>query len=44
MRSTVLKTGKTVDQLETSVKMGKYKNWVSYEQWCELNVQGMART
>ena len=40
---TGLKAGKTVDELKTSVMMAKYKDWGSYEQWRELNVQGMAR-
>ena len=40
---TGLKAGKTVDELKTSVTMAKYKDWGSYEQWRELNVQGMAR-
>ena len=40
---TGLKAGKTVDELKTSVTMAKYKDWGSYDQWRELNVQGMAR-
>jgi len=40
---TGLKAGKTVDDLKTSVTMAKYKDWGSYDQWRELNVQGMAR-
>ncbi|MCP4874488.1 MAG: MBL fold metallo-hydrolase [Gammaproteobacteria bacterium] len=46
MRAAVLKglkAGKTVDELKATVKMEKYKNWGSYDQWRELNVQGMAR-
>ena len=38
-----LKAGKSVDELKTSVKMAKYKDWGSYDQWRELNVEGMAR-
>ena len=38
-----LKAGKTVDELKTSVTMAKYKNWGAYDQWRELNVEGMAR-
>ena len=38
-----LKAGKTVDELKDSVKMEKYKSWGSYDNWRELNVQGMAR-
>ena len=40
---TGLKAGKSVDELKTSVTMVKYKDWGSYDQWRELNVQGMAR-
>ena len=40
---TGLKAGKSVDELKTSVTMAKYKDWGSYDQWRELNVQGMAR-
>ena len=46
MRAAVLKglkAGKSVDELKKSVKMEKYSKWASYDQWLELNVQGMAR-
>jgi len=46
MRAAVLKglkAGKSVDELKQSVKMEKYSKWASYDQWLELNVQGMAR-
>ena len=38
-----LKSGQSVDQLKQTIKMEKYRDWASYEQWRELNVQGMAR-
>ncbi len=38
-----LKAGKSVDQLKQSIKMEKYKTWAAYDNWRELNVQGMAR-
>lgn len=38
-----LKAGKSVDELKASVKMEKYKNWESYDNWRALNVEGMAR-
>jgi len=38
-----LKAGKSVDQLKQSIKMEKYSSWGSYDNWRELNVQGMAR-
>ena len=46
MRAAVLeglKAGKSVDELKQTVLMEKYKDWGSYDQWRELNVQGMAR-
>ena len=39
-----LKAGKSVADLEQSVKMANYKDWASYDQWRVLNVQGMARS
>ena len=38
-----LNDGKSVDELKQSIKMEKYKTWAAYDQWRELNVQGMAR-
>ncbi|MCP4331538.1 MAG: MBL fold metallo-hydrolase [Gammaproteobacteria bacterium] len=38
-----LKAGQSVDELKQTVLMEKYKTWGSYDQWRELNVQGMAR-
>lgn len=38
-----LKGGSTVDELAASVKMEEYKDWLSYDNWRELNVRGMAR-
>ena len=38
-----LKAGKSVDELKQSVTMEKYKDWAAYDNWRELNVQGMAR-
>lgn len=38
-----LKSGKSVDELASSVTMDNYKDWGSYDQWRELNVRGMAR-
>ncbi|ASJ73259.1 MBL fold metallo-hydrolase [Granulosicoccus antarcticus] len=38
-----LKSGKSVDELASSITMDEYKDWASYEQWIELNVRGMAR-
>ena len=35
--------GKSVDELKQSVAMEKYKGWAAYDNWRELNVQGMAR-
>jgi hypothetical protein len=38
-----LSDGQSVDELKQSVKMDKYNIWAAYDQWRELNVQGMAR-
>jgi len=38
-----LRAGQSVDELKQTVLMEKYKSWGSYDQWLELNVQGMAR-
>ncbi len=38
-----LRAGKTVDELKKSVKMQKYRDWLAYDMWRELNVEGMAR-
>jgi len=38
-----LRAGQSVDELKQTVLMEKYKSWGSYDQWRELNVQGMAR-
>jgi len=38
-----LKAGKSVDDLAVSIKMEEYKDWLSYDNWRELNVRGMAR-
>ncbi|MEP2598467.1 MAG: hypothetical protein ABJH38_11140, partial [Lentilitoribacter sp.] len=45
LRSRVLagvKKDKTVGQLQESVTMGEYKDWLGYENWREDNVQAMA--
>jgi glyoxylase-like metal-dependent hydrolase (beta-lactamase superfamily II) len=38
-----LKSGKTVEELEKTITMDKYRAWGSYGQWRGLNIQGMAR-
>ncbi len=38
-----LKAGQSVDELKSSIKMEKYKDWASYDDWLALNIQGMAR-
>ena len=38
-----LKAGKSVDDLSRDIRMEKYKDWGSYDQWRALNIQGMAR-
>ena len=38
-----LKAGQSVEQLKAGVKMEKYRDWGSYDNWRALNVEGMAR-
>jgi glyoxylase-like metal-dependent hydrolase (beta-lactamase superfamily II) len=38
-----LQAGKSVDELAESVTMDKYKDWIAYDEWRELNVRGTAR-
>ncbi len=38
-----LKAGTSVDDLVVSITLDEYKDWGLYEQWRELNIQGMAR-
>jgi glyoxylase-like metal-dependent hydrolase (beta-lactamase superfamily II) len=38
-----LQAGKSVDELAESITMGKYKDWIAYDEWRELNVRGTAR-
>lgn len=38
-----LKSGKSVDDLVTTVTMPEYKDWQQYKSWLEPNVRGMAR-
>jgi hypothetical protein len=38
-----LRAGKSVDELAQSITMDQYKDWISYDDWRELNVRGMAR-
>lgn len=37
-----LKAGKTVDQLKQELTMDEYKDWLRYEDWRSLNIEGMA--
>lgn len=38
-----LNAGKSVDQLKQEIKMEKYSTWEAYDNWLELNIEGMAR-
>jgi glyoxylase-like metal-dependent hydrolase (beta-lactamase superfamily II) len=38
-----LQAGKSVDELAQSITMDKYKDWINFNEWRELNVRGMAR-
>lgn len=37
-----LKAGKSVDALKVEVTMAEYSDWIQYDNWRELNVEGMA--
>jgi len=37
-----LKAGKDLAALKTSITMDAYRDWLSYDAWRELNVEGMA--
>jgi glyoxylase-like metal-dependent hydrolase (beta-lactamase superfamily II) len=46
MRAAVLsglQAGQSVDELAQSITMDRYKDWLNYDEWRELNVRGMAR-
>ena len=38
-----LKAGKTTEELTETVTMDDYKDWMAYDAWRALNVQGMSR-
>ncbi len=38
-----LKAGKSEDELAHSITMDKYRDWIAYDEWRELNVRGTAR-
>ena len=38
---TGLNNGKSVDDLKESILMSDYKDWLGYENWLQLNVEGM---
>lgn len=38
-----LSAGRSVEQIKRTVTMDKYKGWLRYEDWRELNVEGMVR-
>ncbi len=47
LRDTVLeglKSGKSVEEMEQTITLDKYKSWGAYDQWRTLNIQGMARS
>jgi glyoxylase-like metal-dependent hydrolase (beta-lactamase superfamily II) len=38
-----LKSGKSADEVVASLDTSAYKDWFSYDQWRDINIQGMAR-
>jgi len=41
--TTELKAGKSADEVVASLDTTAYKDWMAYDMWRDLNVQGMAR-
>ncbi|HUS55893.1 MAG TPA: MBL fold metallo-hydrolase [Thermohalobaculum sp.] len=41
--TTELKAGKTADEVVANLDTSAYKDWMAYDMWRDLNVQGMAR-
>ncbi len=39
-----LRAGVSVDDMKKGLDLDKYKDWASYEQWRDLNIEGMARS
>ncbi len=39
-----LRAGLSVADLKQGLDLDKYKDWASYEQWRDLNIEGMARS
>ena len=39
----IVEMSKSVDELAQSITMDKYKDWIAYDDWRELNVRGAAR-
>ncbi|MDP6558816.1 MAG: MBL fold metallo-hydrolase [Candidatus Binatia bacterium] len=38
-----MRAGKSLEELKKLVRMEKYKDWGSYKNWLELNIEGMVR-
>ena len=38
-----LQAGKSVEQIQQSDLLRRYRDWASYDRWRDLNIQGMAR-
>jgi hypothetical protein len=37
------RAGKTLKEMQQSIKLEKYKDWGQYKQWLPLNIEGMYR-
>ncbi|MFQ5542619.1 MAG: MBL fold metallo-hydrolase [Candidatus Binatia bacterium] len=37
------RAGKTLEELQQSIRLEKYKDWGQYKQWLPLNIEGMYR-
>ncbi len=37
------RAGKTLEEMQQSIKLDKYKDWSQYKQWLPLNIEGLYR-
>ncbi len=40
---TLMREGKSLDEIKQLVTMDEYKEWAAYDNWFPLNVEGMYR-
>ena len=37
------RAGKTLEEMQQSIRLEKYEDWGQYKQWLPLNIEGMYR-